>query len=164
MSRNAVPAEMYIKVLWQINKIIESETDTAKQFKRIFKEMSNVVPFGLLSLFVLKRDNRLKRVFAMGKPRSVVEAVNFNLGKGGTWHAGKHGRPYIIQNRKTEIEQLNSFLAVPIIYRKNIIGVISLGIYTGYNYKKRDIILVKIISSALINLLIFLQQFADSSK
>jgi len=164
--KDRLPARIYFSTLLEINNILGNNSNPVEQFTQIFKAMKKIVPFDLLSIYNFKKDiNKLELIFNCGRPKTVVESVNFKLGKGGTWHAVKTRKPYLIKNNPDpDKPTISSFTAIPILFQEELIGVLSLGLYGNYAYQKLDIILAKIITSALTNLLIFLRSYADSSN
>ena len=166
MIRDRLPARIYFSILLEINSALANNSNPIEQLQIIFAAMKKVVPYDIASLFCFKKDiNKLELLYKHGTPKSIVESVNFKLGKGGTWHAVKTQKPYLVKNSsKTTKPIVTSFVAIPIIFQKEILGVISLGNYNNFHYQKLDIITIKIINSSLINLLIFLNSYADSNN
>ncbi|RMG22808.1 MAG: GAF domain-containing protein, partial [Methanobacteriota archaeon] len=100
-----------------------------------------------------------------GEPSSLVDAVNFTLGKGGTLHCAKKQVPVLIRSQYQQNQfSVSSFLAYPIIFRGKTLGVITLGKYQQHFFTKKHVLYVKIFSIYLQNVLIFLEAIADNKQ
>ena len=119
------------RVLIDVGKELAAITDIDRLLTRILELSREVFHFENAIIRLLSEDGRqLESVAAFGYEQGVTEQP-IQLGQGIMGKAAKFGRPYLIQNLAQAedyipgIEAARSELAVPLIARDRIIGVLN---------------------------------------
>lgn len=152
--------------VFDLQKILRKPLSTQEQFEEILLHIKEFVDYDILSLFSFDHENKKSElVTQVGEPQSLVDAVNFTLGKGGTLHAAIKQMPILIRNQHTTNHfTVNSFFAFPLIFKGQTIGIITLGNYNKKHFSRKQVLYIKIFSIYLQNLLIFLKYGADNKQ
>jgi putative nucleotidyltransferase with HDIG domain len=89
----------------------------------------------LMSLYRLNDESgELQLVFEYGKPDNPLDFINFRLGKGAIRWILQNKAPVFVKgdnpNTKNNKKRVNSFVGLPIMFGKKIIGVMAVGSFT----------------------------------
>lgn len=152
--------------VFEFQKILATPDSGENQLVRLSKELKNFVHYDLLSVFSYEEKSRkCQLVCQMGDPQSLVDAVNFTLGKGGVAMSARRKVPLHLKSRfNSNVFTVHSFLTFPLIFHGETIGILALGKYKDDGFSKKQVLYLKIFSIYFQNVLIFLRFAADNKK
>ncbi len=155
--------------IYELHRMVQQkhypDDDPFERLPAILKSVFNV---DLCSIFEFNyQKNRLMLKHLHGHPQSMLDVVNFQLGKGNVRRIAAHHRP-LWGNAPTSAsrtvlgkKQVNSLAGIPIIVNGYLIGVMLCGSYTANVFGKREIILLDLLGGYIGQLLIK-NQWIDS--
>ncbi|MFC1692544.1 GAF domain-containing protein [Candidatus Latescibacterota bacterium] len=118
-----------IRVLYEISTLIQSDSELEDKFNRALAMIRDAVGCHSASLFIYEEESgKLEEVATVGKLVELIEAVDFDMGKGFSAWVAKNRRSVLIPNlRKKQHEGFRSFVSIPLISLNRLIGVMNLG-------------------------------------
>ncbi len=150
--------------LYELSQMVKSKSiGLSKEMEKTRILLLRIFEFNLFSIFQYDYlERRLLPVYMYGDPFNLVDAVNFRLGKGATGWCLSHKKSLLICNlgREKNYERffVKSFLAVPIIFNAENIGVIVMGSFKVNQYDISDRFLLEL-SAPLIGNIILKERF-----
>lgn len=141
--------------LYDLSRLVKTEgPGLEKDLEKVRVLATRALDFNLLSIFQFDYwEQKLLPVYIYGDSFSLVDAVNFRLGKGATKWCSTKKRPLIMKNLNRSANSegffVNSFLGVPIIINDNVVGVIVLGSFKSNQYETSDRFLVELMAPYL---------------
>ncbi len=148
----AINAEQEIKVLGEISVMVQGSPVEKSSFEEILNHLGKIVDFRSASLFLSpKKGGQVEEVCTVGRRVDLIDFVNFDMGSGISAWVAKHGRAIVLNNlRKSKGgTHTKSFISVPMVFAKEIIGVINLAHDEPDSFSKRDIEIVSIAASII---------------
>ena len=120
-----------IRLLYEIVQSANSETDPDKVFESMLTCIRKIINFDNATLFIIDRSTgRLTEVARHGEKVDLIGNFDFELGSGFSAWVAKNGKPILlpkINSRNTRSDSgVHSFLSVPLIYHREIKGIINL--------------------------------------
>ncbi|GAB4175885.1 MAG: hypothetical protein Kow00108_11180 [Calditrichia bacterium] len=152
--------------VFEFQKFLSRDENSKSVLENMLKKIREYIDYDIISLFMFEeKSQKLKLVVNLGEPQSLVDAVNFTLGKGGTIHSARKKVPILMRNKYQGNQfNVNSFLAYPIIHKGTTLGIVSMGYYGNKQFTKKHVLYFKIFSIYLQNELIFLKYGADNKQ
>jgi transcriptional regulator with GAF, ATPase, and Fis domain len=147
-----ISAEQEIKVLSEISVMVQGSPAEKSSFEEILKHLGKIIDFRSASLFLSpKRGDKLEEVCTVGRRVDLIDFVNFDMGSGISAWVAKHGRAIVLNNlRKSKGgTHTKSFISVPMVFAKEIIGVINLSHDEPGSFSKRDAEVVSVAGSMM---------------
>ncbi len=137
-------------------------------FERLPAVLKSVFQVDLCSIYEFSyQQNRLILKHLHGEPQSMLDVVNFQLGKGNVRRIAAHHRPIWGNNPVSASQQVlgkkqvNSLAGIPIIVNGYLIGVMLCGSYAANAFGKREIVLLDLLGG-YIGQLLTKNQWIDS--
>ncbi len=151
-----IGAEQEIKTLSEISTLVQSSPVEKNSFEEILTRLGEIIDFRSASLYAFSRVNgKLEEICTVGRRVDLIDFVNFEMGNGISAWVAKHGRPIVLNNlRKSKGgTHTKSFLSVPIVFAREIVGVINLAHDEPDSFSRRDSEIVSIAASVMALLL-----------
>ncbi|UCC78315.1 MAG: GAF domain-containing protein [Candidatus Zixiibacteriota bacterium] len=130
-----------LEALSEISRAIQEADISEESFEETLKAIGRVIDFRSASLFMFSRETgKLDEICSIGHRVDLIDFVEFDMGQGiSAWVAQKR-RPILLNNlRKSKGGvHIRSFLSVPVVYGKEIIGVINLAHDEPEAFARRD--------------------------
>lgn len=148
----AISPDQEIKIISEISNLVQTAKPEKEVFEDILKLLGKIVDFRSASLYLfMKDDGRLEEVCTVGRKVDLIGFVNFEMGNGISAWVAKHRRPIVLNNLRKSKDgtHTKSFISVPMLFVKEILGVINLAHDEPESYSKRDIEIVSVISSTM---------------
>jgi transcriptional regulator with GAF, ATPase, and Fis domain len=148
----AISAEQEIKVLGEISVLVQGSPAEKSLFEEILKHLGKIIDFRSASLFLSpKRGDKLEEICTVGRRVDLIDFVSFDMGSGISAWVAKHGRAIVLNNlRKSKGgTHTKSFISVPMVFAKEIIGVINLAHDEPGSFSKRDAEVMSIAGSMM---------------
>jgi transcriptional regulator with GAF, ATPase, and Fis domain len=148
----AISPDQEIKIISEISSLVQTAKPEKEVFQEILQLLGKIVDFRSASLFLyLKDDGRLDEVCTVGRKVDLIGFVNFEMGSGISAWVAKHRRPIVLNNLRKSKDgtHTKSFISVPMLFMKDILGVINIAHDEPQSYSKRDAEIVTIVSSIL---------------
>ncbi len=157
---------MLFQNVFEFQKILALSEPLTEQMQKILQLMKEFINYDLISVFTYDPEkHKCELLVNIGEPTSLVDAVNFTLGKGGTLHSARKKVPVVIRSQFQQNQfSVSSFMAYPIVFRGKTLGVLTLGKYRHRFFNKKHILYIKIFSIYIQNLLIFLESMVDNKQ
>lgn len=135
-------------------QVREKSPGLEKEMEKVHILIRRAFEMDLLSIFQYDYLTRkLVPLYLHGDPYNLVDAVNFQLGKGATAWCVAHKKALLITNLKRSGVGnrffVNSFLAVPIIINDLFVGAVAMGGFRKDQYNEGDRFLLEIIAPFL---------------
>ncbi len=165
-----------ISALYEISKILGSSLNLKQNLKGVMRVLSEYLDMKRGTV-ALRNGNEVAIVIAHGMSEDEVKRGKYKLGEGIIGQVAKHGSPIVIPNigdeplflnktgsRKTISKENIAFLCVPIKFKNEILGVLSVDrlFIKGISFEE-DLKLLKIIAS-LISQSVKLYQKVEKEK
>ncbi len=151
-----IGAEQEIKTLSEISTLVQSSPVEMNSFEEVLTKLGEIIDFRSASLYAFSKETgKLDEICTVGRRVDLIDFVNFEMGNGISAWVAKHGRPIVLNNlRKSKGgTHTKSFLSVPIVFAKEIAGVINLAHDEPDSFSKRDAEIVSIAASVMALLL-----------
>lgn len=134
-------------------KSLQEDLDTARLL------MQRVVEFELLTIFQYDvLEKKLLPVCQYGTPFNLVDSVNFKLGKGATARCFNSLQTVHIGHLHRESDRklkfVNSFMAIPLLFNGEGVGVMVAGHTKGHFFEKSDRFFFELIAPTICMLMI----------
>lgn len=158
-----------LEALGEISRAIQEADVSEESYEEILKSVGRVIDFRSASLFMFSRETRkLDEICTIGHRVDLIDFVEFDMGLGiSAWVAQKR-RPILLNNlRKSKGGvHIRSFLSVPVVYGKEIIGVINLAHDEPEAFTRRDSDVLGIVSTlfALLSERIYRKKFESCAR
>lgn len=165
-----------ITALYEISKILGSSLNLKQNIRGVLRVLSEYLDMKRGTV-ALRTNNEVKIVTAFGMTEEEIKKGRYKLGEGIIGQVAKHGSPIVIPNigdeplflnktgsRKTINKENIAFLCVPMKFKNEILGVLSVDrlFVKGVSFEE-DLKLLKIISS-LISQSVKLYQKVEEEK
>jgi transcriptional regulator with GAF, ATPase, and Fis domain len=150
--KKAICAELEIKMLSEISTLVQTSATDKGSFEEILKLLGKIIDFRSASIYLCSKDKRqLEEVCTVGRRADLIDFVKFEMGNGISAWVAKHGRPIVLNNlRKSKGgTHTKSFLSVPMMFAKEIMGVINLAHDETEMFSKRDSEIVSVAGSMI---------------
>jgi transcriptional regulator with GAF, ATPase, and Fis domain len=150
--KRPINLEQEIKTLSEISALVQGSPAEASSFEDIFKHLGQIIDFRSASLYAYSKESgTLEEICNIGRKVDLIDFVKFEMGSGISAWVAKHGRCIILNNlRKSKGgTHTKSFLSVPIVFAKEIIGVVNLAHDETDSFSKRDSEIVSIAASIM---------------
>ncbi len=160
--RNRI-SKIELKTLYEISNILSSSLELSSTLRGVLRVISEYLNFNKCSVS-LKIDGKIIMLAAYGITKDELKKGVFNMGEGVIGKVVKHGIPIIIPNisndpiflNKTGSRILNkssaiSFISVPIKFKNEILGALSVDIDSSENTSpfEDQIQLLKIVAALI---------------
>jgi transcriptional regulator with GAF, ATPase, and Fis domain len=148
----AITPDQEIKIISEISGLVQSAKAEREVFEEILKLLGKIVDFRSASIYLfVKEDGRLEEVCTVGRKVDLIGFVNFEMGNGISAWVAKHRRPIILNNLRKSKDgtHTKSFISVPMLFMKDILGVVNIAHDEPESYTKRDAEIVSIVSSIM---------------
>jgi transcriptional regulator with GAF, ATPase, and Fis domain len=148
----AISPDQEIKIISEISSLVQAAKPEKEVFEEILKLLGKIVDFRSASLYLLmKDDGRLEEVCTVGRKVELIGFVNFEMGNGISAWVAKHRRPIVLNNLRKSKDgtHTKSFISVPMLFMKEILGVLNIAHDEPESYTKRDSEVVSIVSSIM---------------
>lgn len=165
-----------LTALYEISKILGSSLNLKQNIRGVLRVLSEYLDMKRGTV-ALRTDNEVKIVTAFGMTEEEIKKGRYKLGEGIIGQVAKHGSPIVIPNigdeplflnktgsRKTINKENIAFLCVPMKFKNEILGVLSVDrlFVKGVSFEE-DLKLLKIIAS-LISQSVKLYQKVEEEK
>ncbi len=159
----------FFNALYELHHLVQQKHyEEENSFERLPAILKMVFDVELCSIYRFDyTKNHLSLQFSYGHPQSMLDIVNFQLGKGNVRQIARLHRPFFgnlmatasqaILNKK----QVNSLAGIPIIINSFLIGVLVCGSYSPNAFTKKELILLDLLGGFIGQLLIK-NQWIDS--
>jgi len=148
-----------LEVIKGISSLVQNFDQTNKDyfFSEVFSFLHKIIAFDHAAIFLFDTDKQQIQLSAQeGQAIDLIEAVEFEFGKGFSAWVAKEKRPILLKNLKgisQTSRHIHSFLSVPLLLESELIGVINFG-HQDFNAISEEIIPeLQIITSILAGLL-----------
>jgi transcriptional regulator with GAF, ATPase, and Fis domain len=148
----AISPDQEIKIISEISSLVQTAKPEKEVFEDILKLLGKIVDFRSASLYLfMKDDGRLEEVCTVGRKVDLIGFVNFEMGSGISAWVAKHRRPIVLNNLRKSKDgtHTKSFISVPMLFMKEILGVINIAHDEPESYTKRDSEIVSVVSSIM---------------
>ena len=117
-----------VRVLYEISTLIRSDSKLEGKFIQALGIVRDAVGCHSASLFIHKgKSGKLEEVATIGKRVDLIEAIDFDMGKGFSAWVAKHRKTVLIPNlSKKKHDGFRSFISIPLISSDELIGVMNL--------------------------------------
>ncbi len=150
--KRTISLEQEIRTLSEISASVQGSPAEKISFEDIFRQLGQIVDFRSASLYVYSKESgTLEEICSIGRKVDLIDFVKFEMGSGISAWVAKHGRCIILNNlRKSKGgTHTKSFLSVPMIFAREIIGVVNLAHDETDSFTKRDSEIVSIAASIM---------------
>lgn len=148
----AISPDQEIKIISEISSLVQTAKPEKEVFEEILKLLGKIVDFRSASLYLfMKEDGRLEEVCTVGRKVDLIGFVNFEMGSGISAWVAKHRRPIVLNNLRKSKDgtHTKSFISVPMLFMKEILGVLNIAHDEPESYTKRDAEIVSVVSSIM---------------
>ncbi len=167
-----------LTTLYEISKILASSLNLKTTLKSVMKILSDFLDMKRGTV-VLKKDNKLSIEAAYGLSPVEIKRGKYRLGEGIIGRVAKSGYPVVIPNvgeeplflnktkaRKKIMKDNISFLCVPIAYKHEVLGVLSVDkLFSSKRVSfEEDIRILKIIALLIANTVKLSQQIEEEKR
>ena len=150
--RKTISSEAEIEILSEISILVQGSPADKNSFEEILKHLGKIIDFRSASLYTFSKEKgKLEEICTIGRRVDLIDFVKFEMGSGISAWVAKHGRAIILNNlRKSKGgTHTKSFLSVPMVFAKEIIGVVNLAHDETDSFSKRDAEIVSIAASIM---------------
>jgi phosphoserine phosphatase RsbU/P len=128
--------ELSIKVeplLLEVADVVNTTLDLETTLRRVSELVRRVIDYEIFSILLLnEKSQELRMRFQVGYPREVADRVRVKVGQGVTGRAAQIRQPVLVGDVTKEdgyigaVPDVRSELAIPLIVKNRVIGVINL--------------------------------------
>lgn len=136
MASSETQSEQFIKVeplLLEVADVVNTTLDLETTLKRVSELVRRVIDYEIFAILLLNEKSQdLRMRFQVGYPREVVDRVRVKVGQGVTGRAAQLRQPVLVDDVTKEdgyigaLPNVRSELAIPLIVKNRVIGVINL--------------------------------------
>lgn len=149
---SSIPPEQELKILSEISNVVQQAQASKESLEEILKHLGKIVDYRSASIYLVSADRgKLQEACTIGRKVDLINFVSFEMGSGISAWVAKHKRPIVLNNlRKSKGgTHTKSFLSVPMIFEKEIIGVINLAHDESGSFSHCDADIVAIAASMI---------------
>ena len=136
MDTTAVPSEIQLTVeplLLEVADVVNTTLDLDTTLRRVAELVRKVIDYEIFAILLLNEKSKDLRIrFQIGHPREVADRLRIKLGEGVTGIAAQRGEAILVDDVSTDdryiasVPNVRSELAVPLILKNRVIGVIDI--------------------------------------
>lgn len=148
----SIAGDKELKILGEISSIVQQAAPEKASLEEALRCLGKIVDFRSASVYLISRETgKLDEVCSVGRKVDLIGFVNFDMGNGISAWVAKHRRPIVLNNlRKSKGgTHTKSFLSVPMISGREILGVINLAHDEPDSFTRRDSEIVSTVSSMI---------------
>jgi sigma-B regulation protein RsbU (phosphoserine phosphatase) len=130
---DAQPVPKIEPLLLEVADVVNTTLDLDTTLKRVAELVRKVIEYEIFAILLLnERTQELRMRFQIGYPREVAERTRVRVGEGVTGRAAQLRQPVLVNDVSKEPGYINvvpnvcSELAIPLIVKNRVIGVINL--------------------------------------
>ena len=120
-------------LLLEVADAVNATLDLDELLQRVARMLQKVIKFDIFAILLLEpKTEELRIRFALGHPAEVVQTFRTRVGDGVTGLAAQRGEAVLVNDVTTEpqyigsVPEVRSELAVPLIVKKRVIGVLDI--------------------------------------
>ncbi len=153
--RKDVKIKNILDSLYDLGRLVEQKTiDEKEDLEQTRILIQRAFEFNLFSIFQYDYlQMKLVPIYMFGNPFSLVDAVNFRLGKGATGWSFHHRKSILMKNLRRQGKPgrffVNSFMCVPIMINARIVGMVVMGSFYEGKYDDGDRFLLETLTPFL---------------
>jgi phosphoserine phosphatase RsbU/P len=128
--------ELFIQVeplLLEVADVVNTTLDLETTLRRVSELVRRVIDYEIFSILLLnEKSQELRMRFQVGYPRKVADRIRVKIGQGVTGRAAQSRQPVLVGDVTKEdgyigaVPNVRSELAIPLIIKNRVIGVINL--------------------------------------
>ncbi|MDR5695917.1 MAG: sensor domain-containing diguanylate cyclase [Armatimonadota bacterium] len=143
--------------LWEITKSLDLDLSEGEVYKRLLDLVGRLVPFTYATLYLLDWTGKVHVAATSGRPIDLVEEISFGPGNGISSWVVERKVPFLVPSdqesprmgRKSFRDSpLTSFLAVPLVHRSAVLGVVALARDAG-RYTREDLHILQRLATSI---------------
>lgn len=145
-----------ISLLYNLSQLVQSATDMNQIYKAVVEHVKEIVDYENCTLFLLdKSRSRLEAKATRGRVVNLLDHISFEKGKGVSGWVVARGKQINIPDLTVEHNLLDvelipprvrSFVAVPLIVQKNVVGVLNVSHSRPNAFAPEDVQLLTILA------------------
>src|SRR5689334_8017036 len=129
-----VPAQVQVdSLLLEVADVVNTTLDLDTILRRVAELVRRVIDYEIFAILLLNEKTQELRIrFQIGHPKDVAERMRVKVGEGVTGRAAQRGEAVLVNDVRLEPEYINAIprvrseLAVPLIVKNKVIGVIDI--------------------------------------
>ncbi len=155
----ATQSELSSKVeplLLEVADVVNTTLDLDTTLRRVAELVRKVIDYEIFAILLLnERAQELRFRFQVGYPKHVAERIRIKVGEGVTGRAAQQGEPVLVADVKKEdgyieaVPNVRSELAIPLIVKNRVIGVIDIEARQPGYFKEEHKRLLTLIASRM---------------
>jgi len=155
----ATQSELSSKVeplLLEVADVVNTTLDLDTTLRRVAELVRKVIDYEIFAILLLnERAQELRFRFQVGYPKHVAERIRIKVGEGVTGRAAQQGEPVLVADVKKEdgyieaVANVRSELAIPLIVKNRVIGVIDIEARQPGYFKEEHKRLLTLIASRM---------------
>ncbi|MBI1870978.1 MAG: GAF domain-containing protein [Chlamydiae bacterium] len=160
-----------LKWLYGINRIITSTQEPRKVLKSLLKETVRMMKATSGSILLIEPKTRFLKVeVAQNISRNKIRSLGLKVGEGVTGWVAKIGRPLLVSDVKREPKyvqvdkKIRSELAVPLVLKAKVIGVINVNSTRQNAFTRMDLELLSNLAAHSAQMIQNVRLFSDTLK
>ena len=159
MDTLATQSELSSKVeplLLEVADVVNTTLDLDTTLRRVAELVRKVIDYEIFAILLLnERAQELRFRFQVGYPKHVADRIRIKVGEGVTGRAAQQGEPVLVADVKKEdgyieaVANVRSELAIPLIVKNRVIGVIDIEARQPGYFKEEHKRLLTLIASRM---------------
>ena len=155
----ATQSELSSKVeplLLEVADVVNTTLDLDTTLRRVAELVRKVIDYEIFAILLLnERAQELRFRFQVGYPKHVADRIRIKVGEGVTGRAAQQGEPVLVADVKKEdgyieaVANVRSELAIPLIVKNRVIGVIDIEARQPGYFKEEHKRLLTLIASRM---------------
>ena len=155
----AIQSELSSKVeplLLEVADVVNTTLDLDTTLRRVAELVRKVIDYEIFAILLLnERAQELRFRFQVGYPKHVADRIRIKVGEGVTGRAAQRGEPVLVADVKKEdgyieaVANVRSELAIPLIVKNRVIGVIDIEARQAGYFKEEHKRLLTLIASRM---------------
>ncbi len=140
--------------LLEVSRVTAETLDLDKLLASVASIVKQVVPYDLLAILLYFEKNQVLRIrYSIGHREEVVRGLEITLGEGIVGAAGQSREPVVVDDVRRDPRYLNALdavrseLAVPMLSRHKLVGVIDLQSTRERAYTEHDRSIIRLIAT-----------------
>ncbi len=120
-------------LLLEVADVVNTTLDLDTTLRRVAELVRKVIDYEIFAILLLnERTHELRMRFQIGYPREIAERIRVKVGEGVTGKAAQLRQPVLINDVSKEqgyisaLPQVRSELAIPLIIKNRVVGVINI--------------------------------------
>jgi phosphoserine phosphatase RsbU/P len=154
---SAYPKRMDVEALLvEVSDVLNTTLDLDALLQRVAEVVKRVIAYEIFSILLLnERTQELRFRFQIGYPAKVAERIRVKVGKGVTGRAAQERRAILVNDVTQEehyieaVAHARSELAVPLITKNRVIGVLNIEAPVRNYFKEEHARLLTLIASRI---------------